>query len=195
MRDVCDPPAAVVSPLSLRSSSPHTRPATRPRVIARADAKYLDFFLRLCGLPLWWSHVRTIIRNALGRCDEWFIPDHTMRAIRIESIAMIVVYTFLAAGSFVFDSSLLLYAWLIPAFLCQPFLRLFLMAEHGGCATNAIAFENTRTTRSTALVRWLAWNMPFHAEHHGVPAVPFHRLEELHRFTLAHLQDRIDGVC
>jgi fatty acid desaturase len=30
------------------------------------------------------------------------------------------------------------------------------------------------------LVRYLAWNMPFHAEHHSFPAVPFHALPRLH---------------
>jgi fatty acid desaturase len=30
-------------------------------------------------------------------------------------------------------------------------------------------------------MRALAWNMPYHAEHHAYPAVPFHRLPEVNR--------------
>jgi fatty acid desaturase len=41
-------------------------------------------------------------------------------------------------------------------------------------------FENTRTTYTDALVRFLAWNMPYHTEHHVWPTVPFHRLPDLH---------------
>jgi fatty acid desaturase len=48
--------------------------------------------------------------------------------------------------------------------------------------------RNSRTTRSTALVRRLAWNMPYHAEHHAFPAVPFHRLPEVNRRLAADLK-------
>ena len=41
------------------------------------------------------------------------------------------------------------------------------------------AFENTRTTMTTELVQWLAWNMPYHVEHHAYPSVPFHALPKL----------------
>ena len=40
---------------------------------------------------------------------------------------------------------------------------------------------NTRTLLTAAPVRFLAWNMPYHTEHHSFPAVPFHRLPHLHR--------------
>ena len=48
--------------------------------------------------------------------------------------------------------------------------------------------ENTRTTFTTALVRLIAWNMPFHAEHHAYPAVPFHKLPRFHEFVRQHLR-------
>jgi len=41
-------------------------------------------------------------------------------------------------------------------------------------------FLNSRTTRTNRTVRFLAWNMPFHAEHHAYPQVPFHQLPNLH---------------
>jgi fatty acid desaturase len=40
--------------------------------------------------------------------------------------------------------------------------------------------ENSRTTRSLAPIRRLAWNMPYHAEHHAYPALPFHALPAAH---------------
>jgi fatty acid desaturase len=39
-------------------------------------------------------------------------------------------------------------------------------------------------------VRLFAWNMPYHAEHHAYPAVPFHALPALH----ARVQGRVEHV-
>jgi fatty acid desaturase len=41
-----------------------------------------------------------------------------------------------------------------------------------------------------ALVRLSAWNMPYHAEHHAYPAVPFHALPRLH----ARVRDRLANL-
>ncbi|MEP3331345.1 fatty acid desaturase [Sedimentitalea sp.] len=41
----------------------------------------------------------------------------------------------------------------------------------------------------------LAWNMPYHAEHHSFPSVPFHRLPALHQFTREHLKSTSDGYA
>ena len=77
--------------------------------------------------------------------------------------------------------------------LGQPFLRLYLLAEHGRCATVANMLENTRTTLTNRAVRWIAWNMPYHTEHHVWPTVPFHRLPELHRLMRPHLAEVSPG--
>jgi fatty acid desaturase len=37
----------------------------------------------------------------------------------------------------------------------------------------------SQTTFTSAIVRFLAWNMPFHTAHHALPVVPFHRLPML----------------
>ena len=41
--------------------------------------------------------------------------------------------------------------------------------------------HNTRTIRTWPVLRWMAWNMQYHTAHHTFPAVPFHKLPELHR--------------
>jgi fatty acid desaturase len=64
----------------------------------------------------------------------------------------------------------------IPALLGQPMLRLYLLAEHSACPRSLDMLENSRTTYTNAPVRLLAWNMPFHAEHHAWPSIPFHAL-------------------
>jgi fatty acid desaturase len=54
---------------------------------------------------------------------------------------------------------------------------------------------NTRTTYTTAIVRFLAWTLPYHTEHHVWPAVPFHQLPALHDRLQAHLQVTADGYA
>ena len=56
-----------------------------------------------------------------------------------------------------------------------------LIVEHTGCSFDRNGLTNTRTTLAGAPIRLLMWNMPFHAEHHLYPSVPFHQLPALHR--------------
>jgi fatty acid desaturase len=77
--------------------------------------------------------------------------------------------------------------WVLPQLLCQPFLRAYVLAEHTGCTHDRNGLTNTRTTLTNAVVRLLMWNMPYHAEHHLYPSIPFHRLPDAH----ATLRDRL----
>ena len=89
----------------------------------------------------------------------------------------------------------LLWIWIVPLFIGFPVLRLYLLAEHGRCPEVEDMFLNTRTTLSTRIVHFLAWNMPYHAEYHAMPSVPFHRLPHLHSMTAAHLGQLSDGYA
>jgi fatty acid desaturase len=42
-------------------------------------------------------------------------------------------------------------------------------------------------------VRFFAWNMPYHAEHHAYPSVPFHALPSVHRAIARDLQVTASG--
>jgi fatty acid desaturase len=53
--------------------------------------------------------------------------------------------------------------------------------------------RNARTTRTTGLLRRLAWNMPYHAEHHAHPALPFHALPKAHALLEARIAVQADG--
>ena len=90
-------------------------------------------------------------------------------------------------------AGIVFWCWLLPMVIGQPLLRLYLMAEHGGCEYVDDMFANTRTTFTTAIIRKLAWNMPYHAEHHAYPNVPFYRLPEFHRLVREKLKVTSDG--
>ncbi|MGE0706654.1 MAG: fatty acid desaturase [Planctomycetota bacterium] len=59
-------------------------------------------------------------------------------------------------------------------------LSLYIACEHRGLPTTGSVLERTRSFAAGPLTRWLFWNMPYHAEHHAYPAVPFHALPRLH---------------
>ncbi len=168
-------------------------PTRDPELAARKPATLPQYLWQASGVPIWISHTKTLLKNAAGRADDPFLPEHARAAIAGEARGMLLIYAALAAGSVLFGSALLLYVWVLPAVIGQPFLRLYLMAEHDGCPEVPNIFANTRTTLTNRLVRRLAWNMPFHAEHHAYPAVPFHLLETFHLIARPHLQVTAPG--
>ena len=81
----------------------------------------------------------------------------------------------------------LLLAWPIAHLL----LGLYLMPEHTGLGHEGTQLERTRTVQSNAWLRWWMWNMPYHAEHHVHPGVPFHAVPSLH----AHYAAALPNLC
>jgi fatty acid desaturase len=166
----------------------HTQdPANDPELAFPKPATLRQYLIHLTGLKLWLGHLRQLLTNARGRCCDIYVPANRRAALAGEARLMIAFYLLLLAFSVYLHSTLLLYVWIIPALLGQPFLRLYLLAEHGNCPLVGNMLLNSRTTYTTWLVRLIAWNMPYHAEHHAFPGVPFHRLPDFHRLTKPHL--------
>lgn len=167
----------------------HTQdPARDPELAVPKPATRAALAWHLTGLPLWWSLGRTLLRNAAGRNADAFVPPAARRRIAREARAMLAGYALLAAAALAAGTAAPLWAWVVSALLGQPVLRVYLLAEHGGCPQVADMFENSRTTFTARAVRWIAWNMPYHAEHHAMPAVPFHRLPALHAMAEGELK-------
>lgn len=146
----------------------------------------------LSTLGYWCGKLAVLTRLALGHADAVFIPPNARGRIIREARFMVAVYGAVAAFT-VFVSPLLVWVWLIPLVTGFPVLRLYLLAEHGRCPTVANMFENSRTTLTNSVVRFLAWNMPYHAEHHAYPAVPFHQLPAFHAHARPHLYTLTPG--
>lgn len=145
------------------------------------------------GLPYWIAEAKLTWGLALGRVTAPYLPANAMPRMQREARLMLALYA-LAALSLVF-SPVLLWLWVLPVLLGQPFLRLYLLAEHGDCPFIANMLENTRTTFTNRIVRFVAWNMPYHVEHHSYPAVPFHKLPALHAQIRGHLRVTADGYA
>lgn len=168
-------------------------PAKDPELTFPKPGTLRQYIIHASGIPLWRGQLKRLAINAAGGCRDGFVPPHGGATVRREARAMAALYAALAAVSIWAGSAVLIYAWIIPILLGQPFLRLFLLAEHGHCPLVANMLENTRTTFTNRLVRLVAWNMSFHAEHHAWPAVPFHRLPEFHTVAAAHLGETEAG--
>lgn len=162
-------------------------PERDPELASPKPETRLAYLRHVSGLPVWWGQIQVLARNAAGGNADAFVPKAKRSAIQREAWLMLAAYAVLLAGSLALSSGLLIWIWLLPILLGQPFLRLYLLAEHGRCPLVANMLENSRTTFTNRLVRWLAWNMPYHGEHHSFPAVPFHRLPQFHALTRAHL--------
>ncbi len=149
------------------------------------------FLWHLTGFTYWRGLVRQLWVNASGRAADTFLRTQNRRPLAVEARWMLAIYGVALASLLISD--VVLWLWIVPILLGQPFLRLYLLAEHARCPAVANMFENTRTTFTTRLVRFFAWNMPFHAEHHAYPTVPFHKLPDLHQHAQNHLLETSDG--
>jgi fatty acid desaturase len=159
----------------------HTQdPAHDPELAAPKPDSRWAYLRHVSGLPYWRARLATLARHASGRIDEPFIAERLRPGIVREARLYLATYAALLVATVATGSDALLVFWLIPALLGQPFLRCYLLAEHTGCPLVADMLENSRTTRSLAAVRRLAWNMPYHAEHHAYPSLPFHALPAAH---------------
>lgn len=152
-----------------------------------------EYLVHISGIQVWYSQLKTLGVNAMGYGSEPFVPAKGRNKVRREAQMMILGYAVVTGTSIYLQTAALIYVWIIPAILGQPFLRLYLLAEHGRCPYVANMLENSRTTTTTWLVRKLAWNMPYHAEHHAYPGVPFYRLPEFHTLIKGHLKQTEAG--
>ncbi len=162
-------------------------PANDPELATAKPTSVAGYLWTVSGLPYWIERVTTSFKIAAGRVEAPFIPERQHAAVIREARWLLAVYAAVALVSIGVGSGAVVTLWLVPALLGQPFLRAYLLAEHTGCPLIADMLKNSRTTRSNAAVRWLAWNMPYHAEHHAYPALPFHALPAAHDV----LRDRI----
>jgi fatty acid desaturase len=155
-------------------------PARDPELAHPKPATWRQYLWHVSGLPYWIYQARIAVTHALGRVPEPFANERMKRKIVVEARILLGLVALLTGGSLVLQTWALLWLWIVPGLLGQPFLRLYLLAEHWGCPQVPDMLANTRTTLTNGWVRFLAWNMPFHVEHHAYPAVPFYALPRLH---------------
>jgi fatty acid desaturase len=161
----------------------HTQdPARDPELADALPRSIGDYVARVSGWGYYKGRVRffgRILRNDWRDCP--YIPEGERSGVRRSVIGMLMlVLVVFAAWSWLDPAGPWLY-WLVPVALAQPILRVMLLSEHTLCSDDDNGLTNTRTTLVHSLVRLIHWNMPYHAEHHLYPSIPFHRLTQTHR--------------
>jgi fatty acid desaturase len=141
------------------------------------------YVLFVAGGPYWWWAARTLLAHAAGRLlpfeHSFVVPSERARIAR-EARLFVAVYAAAVVVSVAAGSTALLWLWVLPRLLGEPAMRIARLSEHAARPRTNDAMENTRSLRVPTPLRLLAWNMPFHAEHHAMPSVPFHALGDLH---------------
>lgn len=153
-------------------------PEKDPELASPKPTRFGGYLWVLSGFDYWYRAISGLLRRATGKAPESFLDKRTRPRAILEARMFLALYAFLIGGSVLLQTDVLLKLWVLPALLGMPFLRAYLFAEHWGCPTVKDFWENTRTIRTNGLVKWLAWNMPYHAEHHANPGVPFHALPD-----------------
>ena len=140
-------------------------------------------------MPFFLLRFRDIVMFPFGfKGDVDYIHEKAWPEVRRWGRWLLAFYAVLLAGSLALQSDVLLWVWLIPLAIGAPLLRLYLLCEHTLCPNSDDGFANTRTTLCNPLLRFLMWNLPYHAEHHLFPSISFWNLPEAHRHLRPHLK-------
>lgn len=162
----------------------HTQdPEKDPELIDKKPYRLAGLLWHISGIPTWRWQLRLMWQHARGKVKAPYIEDRHHARIVSEARVHLGLYLLLFVISLVNSNDWIIWYWLLPVLLGQPLLRLYLLAEHGNCDLSDNMLENSRTTYASPLINFLAWNMPYHAEHHYLASVPFHALPALHAYT------------
>lgn len=166
-------------------------PERDPELSMKKPTNLREYLAWISGRYYWVGKFGLLFRWAFtGRAKANYIAPQAEKGLVREARLVLSGYAAIAAIGLLTDPLILLKLWVGPALVGQVFLRLYLVTEHTGCASGPNMLENVRTVLAGPFVRWLAWNMPFHTEHHTFPSVPFHALPAVH----AEIRDKLVHV-
>ena len=146
-----------------------------------------EYILEIIGYNWWLGKIKTHYKVATGKLDRMpYIAENVRDEVIKSNRLQLAVYVGAIALSLAFQQPWFITLWLLPLAVGQPILRLILLAEHTGCSNDNNPLSNTRTTLTWLPIKLMMWNMPFHAEHHLYPFIPFHALPQAHQELKEH---------
>jgi fatty acid desaturase len=148
--------------------------------LARERYTLASYLLWVLGPTYWYTRIRRVIRFSFGEVAEPYIPEARKSDVIREARWHVAGYAMIALVSILAGSWAAVQLWLLPMLVMKPVHQLQNTIEHLGLPHVDAITENTRTTRTNAVMRWLAWNMQYHTAHHAFPGVPYWALPQLH---------------
>jgi fatty acid desaturase len=170
--------------------------ASAPELLDPWPANLAVYLLNACGQTLLAGKAAFTVGCALLPRAVWirvfpFFENDDARTLRRVVWESRVAVALAAAGITVGWLAIPGFGYLLVAWpVAHLLLGLYLMPEHTGLGHEGTQLERTRTLTSNAWLRWWMWNMPYHAEHHAHPGVPFHGVPALH----AHYADELPNL-
>lgn len=140
-----------------------------------------SYLLWVMGPTYWYTRVTRILRFSFGIVREHYIPEDRKADVIREARWHLAGYAGIALLSLAAGSWLAVQLWLLPMLALKPVHQLQNTIEHLGLPHIDAITQNTRTTRTNAVMRWLCWNMQYHTAHHAFPGVPCYTLPKLHQ--------------
>ena len=157
----------------------HTQNWEKDGELMRAPYTLRSYLLWFWGPTYWLSRVTRIIRFCRGEVLEPYIRTDQHHIVIREARIHAALYAAIALVSLAAGSWAAVILWLAPMLVMKPVHQLQNTIEHLGLSHKDNILENTRSTKTNAVMRWLCWQMPYHTAHHSFPAVPFWQLREL----------------
>lgn len=158
----------------------HTQDWARDGELVRPPYTRASYALWMSGLTYWYTRWRRILRFSCGVVTEPYIAASRRAELTREARWHVAGYLSIALLSVVFRSWAAVILWLAPMLVMKFVHQMQNTIEHLGLPHEGDVMRNTRSTRTNAVMRWMAWQMQYHTAHHAFPGVPFHRLRELH---------------
>lgn len=144
---------------------------------------FWGYFWYISAIPYLFGQARALVRHAAGLLDDsekTFLPKEAYKIVIREARIMLALYLGLVLFCLATGWTGPLWYWLIPVLMAEPVMRAVRMTEHVGRPPVGDMQVNTRTNLVSWPLRFLCWNMNYHAEHHYAASVPYHALPKLH---------------
>ena len=143
----------------------------------------LMYVLEMFGYKFWKMVVDYHWRGCQGKFDASdlsCIAPLQIPAVVREFRVVMAGYVLMFAAAYMLDPWAPLVLIIGPRITGEILLRFLRMSEHTGTEDSPDLLRNTRTTKVSGILHYFYWEMPYHAEHHLAPSVPFHALKRLH---------------
>lgn len=162
-------------------------------VLMRDWPRGLMWLVTMSGLPVLFARVAWTTFAAVtppAWDGAWtavlrFVKPERRRRIAWEARLLVAIHATAITAAILWVPGL---GWVYAGMaLAHAILSVYITCEHRGLPEQGTILERTRTLVTPGWVRWLLWNMPYHAEHHAWPAVPWFALPTLHEQVRPHL--------
>lgn len=142
------------------------------------------YFGWISGLPLFLFKSGMLINSALGMPEflrkkvYTFVDPKVRFKLWLESTFIVCIYAIIIYVAVYINASF--WAIFTGQISGHCILAMYTAAEHNGLPHEGDIFERTRHMNTNKIIRLIMWNMPYHAEHHAYPSVPYHKLPKVH---------------